>query len=154
MPCCVLTYHHWYVQFFQANTGDWHTDQTTGILCHEINRIGRYFFCRHDKVAFIFTILIINKDYNPAEWNIYPFHFSDGDNWDADNASCVNLLADSILPQVNLFCYGEVNNARRQSDYADSLDKLPSGKERLVKTTIKDKDEIYNAVKAFLGKGR
>ena len=104
--------------------------------------------------AYRLCLAIIDKDYNPAEWNIYPFHFSDGDNWDADNASCVNLLADSILPQVNLFCYGEVSSARRHSDFADSMDRIKSGRERLVKTQIKDKDEIYNAVKAFLGKGR
>ena len=29
----------------------------------------------------------------PSEWNIYPFHFSDGDNWSMDDTrSCVELL--------------------------------------------------------------
>ena len=71
-----------------------------------------------------------------------------------DNAPCINLLSDTLLPQVNLFCYGEVSSARRQSDFADSMDRIKSGKERLVKTQIRDKDEVYNAIKAFLGKGR
>ncbi len=97
---------------------------------------------------------IIEKDYNPSEWNIYPFHFTDGDNYDEDNAKCINLLSDALLPQVNLFCYGEVSSARRQSDFADSMDRIKSGNERLVKTQIRDKDEIYSAIKAFLGKGR
>jgi len=98
---------------------------------------------------------IIERDYNPSEWNIYPFHFSDGDNWDKDNVTCIGLLADAILPNVNLFCYGEVSTSMRQSDFADSLARLDEiGKERLIKTAIKSKVEIYDAVKAFLGKGR
>ncbi|EQC51812.1 DUF444 family protein, partial [Bacteriovorax sp. DB6_IX] len=28
---------------------------------------------------------IIQSDYNPDEWNIYPFHFSDGDNWSTED---------------------------------------------------------------------
>ena len=28
---------------------------------------------------------IIDDDYPPDEWNIYPFHFSDGDNWSMDD---------------------------------------------------------------------
>ena len=36
---------------------------------------------------------IIKNEHNPDEWNIYPFHFSDGDNWsDKDNIECLNLL--------------------------------------------------------------
>jgi len=34
------------------------------------------------------------------------------------------------------------------------MDRIKSGRERLVKTQIKDKDEIFDAIKAFLGKGR
>ena len=29
---------------------------------------------------------------NPDDWNIYPFHFSDGDNWPWDNERCVDLV--------------------------------------------------------------
>ena len=36
---------------------------------------------------------IIEDDYPPSEWNIYPFHFSDGDNWSMDDTlTCVELL--------------------------------------------------------------
>jgi sporulation protein YhbH len=98
---------------------------------------------------------IIEGDYDPAEWNIYPFHFSDGDNWEDDNSKCVRLLADDILPAVNLFCYGEVSGPRDHSRFARMLNrsKLDDG-ERLVAATIQGKDAIYDAIKAFLGKGR
>jgi sporulation protein YhbH len=98
---------------------------------------------------------IIHKDYNPAEWNIYPFHFTDGDNWEDDNTQCARLLADDILPYANLFCYGEVSGPRGHSRFMKALSKLElDDRERLITTAIKDKDEIYDAIKVFLGKGQ
>jgi len=36
---------------------------------------------------------LIKERFDPDSWNIYPFHFSDGDNWgDADNGHCVDLV--------------------------------------------------------------
>ena len=36
---------------------------------------------------------LIDDHYPPDEWNIYPFHFSDGDNWSMDDTLlCVELL--------------------------------------------------------------
>ena len=36
---------------------------------------------------------MIEDKYPPHEWNIYPFHFSDGDNWSGeDTRLCVRLL--------------------------------------------------------------
>jgi len=98
---------------------------------------------------------MIEEDYNPDDWNIYPFHFTDGDNWEDDNARCVELLGEQLLPHVNQFCYGEVSSSRGRSRFARTLEqhKLEDG-ERLVMTAIKDKDDVYDAIKAFLGKGR
>ncbi|MDP6955803.1 MAG: DUF444 family protein, partial [Planctomycetota bacterium] len=48
----------------------------------------------------------IQSDYRPEDWNIYPFHYSDGDNWSArDTERCVTLLRDELLVRVNQFCY-------------------------------------------------
>jgi sporulation protein YhbH len=91
--------------------------------------------------------------YSPDEWNVYPFHFSDGDNWEDDNAQCVQLLGEEILPGANLFCYGEVGGSRRSSSFGRTLDRLADS-ERLTMATIGSKDEIYGAIKSFLGKGR
>jgi sporulation protein YhbH len=98
---------------------------------------------------------IIRSDYNPCEWNIYPFHFTDGDNWGDDNAKCARLLVDDLMPYANLFCYGEVRGPQSHSQFKRALDKLElEDTERLVTTTIKNKDKIYDAIKVFLGKGR
>jgi sporulation protein YhbH len=97
---------------------------------------------------------MIRAEYDPASWNIYPFHFSDGDNWQDDNAQCVHLLRKELLPSVNLFCYGEVSGSRGRSRFLRTLQKQGlDGEDRLVTTSIQGKDQIYDTIKVFLGKG-
>ena len=40
--------------------------------------------------AYKLAVKILDEDYPAADWNIYPFHFSDGDNWSANDtkAAC------------------------------------------------------------------
>ncbi len=42
----------------------------------------------------------IEKRYPPDQWNVYMFHYSDGDNWSEDNRAAIELI-DELLPQVN-----------------------------------------------------
>ena len=58
--------------------------------------------------AYKLALDIVDQRYPPDRWNIYPFHFSDGDNWgDADNRLCVSLV-EELLQRVNAFGYGEI----------------------------------------------
>lgn len=50
---------------------------------------------------------IIEQRYNPANWNIYAFHCSDGDNWPEDNKKAVELALE-LCRVCNLFGYGEI----------------------------------------------
>ncbi|MBI4566090.1 MAG: DUF444 family protein [Planctomycetes bacterium] len=98
---------------------------------------------------------IIRKSFNPAEWNIYPFHFSDGDNWGSeDTRKCLDLLNESILPQVNVFCYGQVKSAYGSGQFKKDLDEHFKDSDRLITSEIRDKSGIYGSIKDFLGKGR
>jgi uncharacterized sporulation protein YeaH/YhbH (DUF444 family) len=45
--------------------------------------------------------------FSPKEWNIYVFYFSDGENYDSDNAKAVDLLKD-LQKDANLFGYGQI----------------------------------------------
>ena len=46
---------------------------------------------------------VIRQKYPPNEWNIYPFHFSDGDNWSSeDDTLCVKLLKEYLGKRVSL----------------------------------------------------
>jgi uncharacterized sporulation protein YeaH/YhbH (DUF444 family) len=94
---------------------------------------------------------IIRQDYPVADWNLYAFHFSDGENSDEDDDQhCLELLEKDLLPQVNLFCYGQVQSGYGRQ-FKDNLDQLHDAK--LVSTRINDNDDILSAIKAFLGKG-
>ncbi|MBI4815550.1 MAG: DUF444 family protein [Deltaproteobacteria bacterium] len=99
---------------------------------------------------------MIEDNYSPSEWNIYPFHFSDGDNWSSDDsAQCVNLLRDKVLPVVNMFCYGQVESPYGSGQFIKELkEHFPPGQgQRVVTSEIKDKDAIYNSIRDFLGSG-
>ncbi|MSS73846.1 MAG: DUF444 family protein [Candidatus Latescibacteria bacterium] len=97
---------------------------------------------------------IIDENYNPAEWNIYCFHFSDGDNWGEDNDWCVEILEKQVLPKSNLFCYGQVESPYGSGQFIRTLHDLFSERKNVVMSEIKDKDGIYDSIKEFLGKGR
>jgi sporulation protein YhbH len=55
---------------------------------------------------------IIEERYNPAIWNIYAFHCSDGDNWAEDNDQALELAV-KLCGVCNLFGYGEVATANQ-----------------------------------------
>src|SRR5690554_4215702 len=57
---------------------------------------------------------IIDERFPPSRFNIYPFHFSDGDNLSSDNDRCLKLLGE-LLEVTNLFGYGEINQYNRNS---------------------------------------
>jgi sporulation protein YhbH len=57
--------------------------------------------------AYDLALHIINERFPPSEWNIYPFHFSDGDNLPWDNDLCVQLV-NKLMAVCNLFGYGEI----------------------------------------------
>ncbi|GAB4378874.1 MAG: DUF444 family protein [Calditrichia bacterium] len=98
---------------------------------------------------------IIMEDYPPEEWNIYAFHFSDGDNWSReDNAYCVELLEDELLPRVNLFGYGQVESTYGSGAFFDFLAQHLEYEENLVLSQIPDKEGIYDSIKDFLGTGK
>ncbi len=48
---------------------------------------------------------LIDNKYSPDRYNIYPFHFSDGDNLTSDNARCVKLV-EELMKKCNMFGYG------------------------------------------------
>ncbi len=98
---------------------------------------------------------IIDRHYPVSDWNIYPFHFSDGDNWGGgDTKECVRLLREDLLPKVNLFCYGQVESPYGSGQFIKDLEKEFREPDALVTSQIKDRDAIYESIKQFLGKGR
>jgi len=98
---------------------------------------------------------IIRKDYDPNQWNIYAFHFSDGDNWSADDTrSCVDLLKSEMLPKVNQFAYGQVESPYGSGQFIKDLREAFEADEKVALSEIADKDAIYGSIKEFLGRGK
>jgi sporulation protein YhbH len=98
---------------------------------------------------------IIAKDYPPSEWNIYPFHFSDGDNWSVDDTLlCIDILRKHLLPASNVFCYGQVESPYGSGQFIKDLREHLRGDDRVITSEIRDRDAIVGSIKAFLGKGK
>ncbi|MEM7518336.1 MAG: DUF444 family protein, partial [Planctomycetota bacterium] len=105
--------------------------------------------------AFELCLQQIQERYRPEDWNIYPFHYSDGDNWSArDTERCIHLLRDEILPRVNQFAYGQVKSAYGSGQFKKDLDSALGEEERLVTAGVNDREGIPEAIRTFLGKGR
>jgi sporulation protein YhbH len=107
--------------------------------------------------AYKLALDTIAERYPPRDWNIYPFHFSDGDNYYSDNDEAVRL-ADELIGTCNLFGYGEIgeegaSSYRRSSGALLSIfnDRLKH-QERFVGVRIDDKEDVYPALKEFFGK--
>ncbi len=97
----------------------------------------------------------IAERYRPEDWNVYPFHYSDGDNWSArDTELCISMLRDEILPRVNQFCYGQVKSAHGSGQFKKDLDGALGDEEILVTASVNDRSDVPEAIRAFLGKGR
>lgn len=98
---------------------------------------------------------LIDEQFPPDDWNIYPFHFSDGDNWGGDDTRrCIKLLEEHLLPRVNVFCYGQVKSAYGSGQFIKDLRAAFENDERCILSTISSREEIYDSIKDFLGKGR
>jgi len=106
--------------------------------------------------AYKLAATIIAKDYPPADYNIYLFHFSDGDNWGRDDTSlAIDIMKNDLLPVANLFGYGQVKSAYGSGQFIKDLrDAFRDDWDNLVLSEINSRDDIYDSIKTFLGKGK
>jgi sporulation protein YhbH len=99
--------------------------------------------------AYQLALEIVEERFPPHLWNIYPFHFSDGDNWgEVDNQRCVELVG-RMLEFCSLFGYGEIQDGTRRS-----VSTLMSAFQRIehprfVGVTIRSKEEVHPALQRF-----
>jgi sporulation protein YhbH len=101
------------------------------------------------------AVEILEAEYPIDDWNVYCFHFSDGDNWsNQDNNDCIQILREYVLPRSNLFGYGQVESPYGSGLFIKELEKELTDEERLVTSRIPDRDHIVESIKDFLGKGR
>lgn len=105
--------------------------------------------------AYKLLLDMIKSDYSVSEWNMYPFHFSDGDNWSTEDTKlCLDMLSNEILPLVNQFSYGQVESRYGSGQFFKDIMEAFNQNEKMVATRIPDKASIYDSIKEFLGTGR
>lgn len=98
--------------------------------------------------AYTLAKQIIEERYNPAHWNIYALHFTDGDNWgEDDNERCAGIVKE-LLGICNVFGYAEVRH------YSTAMSTLwgvlkAIGDDRLLMARIGDKADLWPALLHF-----
>lgn len=98
---------------------------------------------------------IIDNEYPVSDWNIYPFHFSDGDNATrADTRLSVDLLKDHIIPASNQFSYAQVESVYGSGQFMKDMRESFADHESVALSRIPDRDAIMDSIKELLGKGR
>ncbi len=111
---------------------------------------------------------LVDAEYSPSRWNIYPFHFSDGEDWEPDRA--VKSLEALLGRGPSAFGYGEI-----QTDYTSSVLMqtfardlgMTEGVRRglryyegtwrespLLGVVLRAKEDIYPALQVFLSRER
>jgi len=105
--------------------------------------------------AYELCVKVIEERYSPLEWNVYPFHFSDGDNWSGgDTRYCMALLRERLLPRANVFSYGQVKSAYGSGQFKVDLDNEFGADDRVLTSEIPDREGILPSIRTFLGTGR
>jgi uncharacterized protein len=105
--------------------------------------------------AYRLALDVTRTDYPTEEWNVYCFHFSDGDNWSqGDTHECVRLLREELLSRINLFCYGQVESPYGTGQFLLDLREAFPDDEGVALSKIESKEAIHQSIKEFLGRGR
>jgi uncharacterized sporulation protein YeaH/YhbH (DUF444 family) len=99
--------------------------------------------------AYQLALDIANERYPASEWNTYPFHFSDGDNWgEVDNQRCLDLVK-ALLARSNAFGYGEIQEGGRRSPSTLMSAFGQIRDPQFIGVTITRKEDVYPALKQF-----
>ncbi|MGD9677622.1 MAG: sporulation protein YhbH [Vulcanibacillus sp.] len=99
--------------------------------------------------AYKMALEIINAKYPPYKYNIYPFHFSDGDNLTSDNDRSLHFALE-LIKISNMFCYGEINQFNRESTLMNVYKNIDD--EKFKYTTIRDRSQVYQTLLTFFSK--
>jgi len=107
---------------------------------------------------------LIDTEYPTSKWNVYPFHFSDGEDWDVDRT--VKSLEKMLDRGVANFGYGEIQTEHSSSVLMEAYkEKIglegstvedlsyfrgTKGNSPVLGVIIRNKADIYPALRLFL----
>lgn len=153
------SFYFWMLRFLRKK---YSTADIVFITCHtEAKEVDEHsFFSLGDSggtkmsEAYKLAMDIIERRYNPREWNIYPFLFSDGYNW--GDAECVDLVR-KMADICNLVGYGEIaNDIWSQSPHfaplGQAYQEAFASERRVCLVKINSKEDVWPALKQFFSK--
>lgn len=112
---------------------------------HKVESGGTYISSGYNK-----ALEIIEERYNPAVWNIYAFHVSDGDNWSEDNAAAVRACK-ALTEKSNMVGYAEIMAGYYSAGLLNQFKKDLDPK-KFTAVVIKQKQDLWDALKGILRK--
>ncbi len=116
-------------QFFSRGTGG-------GTKCSSANRM---------------ALDLVKNRYPPSRFNVYPLHFSDGDNWSNDNEECVNLVQGLLDEDINQYAYVQIGHVGRSQLLGEYETNISS--ERFKGLRIDHKSDVLDALKKVFSSG-
>lgn len=101
--------------------------------------------------AYLLAADIIDKRFPPDEWNIYAFHFSDGDNWGSDDTRlALDTLDTRIIPASNIFGYGQVKSMHGSGLFIKDVRERFRNRKDVNVVQIDTRHEVFDAIKILL----
>lgn len=110
---------------------------------HKVESGGTYVSSGYQK-----ALELIREKYNPAQYNIYAFHASDGDNWSEDNERAVKSV-NELCDVCNLFGYTEIMTY----GYSSTIKKKYSQeikRDNFAMVSMQKKEDLWNAIRDML----
>jgi len=105
--------------------------------------------------AYELAIRVMAERFPVDDWNLYLFHFTDGENYSRqDTEKCMQLLDKRLLPNLNLFGYGQVESYGTSGDFHEALERHFQDDPRVALSRIPDRDAIVDSIRTLLGRGR
>jgi len=80
--------------------------------------------------AYELCLKLIRESFPAEDYNLYPFHFSDGDNFSDDDEQALRALAE-LVPLANVFCYGQVETPYGSGHFGKSIQEKIPGNEKV-----------------------
>jgi uncharacterized sporulation protein YeaH/YhbH (DUF444 family) len=99
--------------------------------------------------AYEFALKMIEREYPPERFNLYPIHFSDGDNLTSDNEKCLKIVSE-LCDVSQMFGYAEVNQYNRSSTLMSAYSKFSHPHFRTA--ILREKTSVYSALKTFFSR--
>lgn len=151
---CARSFFFWMIKFLRSK---YETVEIEFIAHHTIAKTvtEQEFFTRGESggticsSAYAKALELIDQKYHPARYNIYPVHFSDGENLTIDNEKSLKLVQE-LMKVSSMFGYGEVNESNRTSALMTTFKKIDDPKFRF--SIIKKRQEVYDALKEIFKK--